>query len=293
MKTSPTCAPDFSIAGRMGLQFAKRPKLLNIDSNAKTVKGQTRGFMTAVLYLAPFTASGYNVCPMAELAGCIAECLNTAGRGGMSKGSATFAAPDGTLVPDNAIQHCRIKRTRYFMEDRAAFLAQLVKEVEAFTRRAAKLGLTPVLRLNGTSDIRWENIPVQRGGQEFAHMFAAFPSLTAYDYTKISNRRIAGIANYSLSYSFSGAPGYLPHVRKALAAGMNLVVVFRNANFPAEFMGRTVVNGDETDLRFLDPANVVVGLKAKGRARKSKSPFVVETNSAQRPAATIALAVAA
>lgn len=36
--------------------------LLNIDANAKTVKGQSRGYMTAVLYLAPHTLSGTNLC---------------------------------------------------------------------------------------------------------------------------------------------------------------------------------------------------------------------------------------
>ena len=74
-------------------------KLLNIDQNAKTVKGQVKGFLTAVLYLAPYKASGINVCPMAELAGCWKGCLNTAGRGGISKGSKRFKTPA-------VFQHC-------------------------------------------------------------------------------------------------------------------------------------------------------------------------------------------
>ena len=63
-------------------------KLLNIDQNAKTVKGQKKGYMTAILYLVPFKLSGYQVCPMAEVAGCVGDCLNTAGRGGMAKADA-------------------------------------------------------------------------------------------------------------------------------------------------------------------------------------------------------------
>ena len=35
-----------------------------------------------------------------------------------------------------------------------------------------------------------------------------------------------------------------------------------------------MMNGDESDLRFLDDKNVIVGLKAKGAAKKSTSGFV-------------------
>jgi hypothetical protein len=96
-----------------------------------------------------------------------------------------------------------------------------------------------------------------------------------YDYTKISNRRVAGIPNYSLTFSFSTVAAYLPHVAKAMQDGLNIAVVFRD-KLPETFMGRAVVNGDESDLRFLDPANVVVGLKAKGRAKRDTSGFVVD-----------------
>jgi hypothetical protein len=250
-------------------------KLLNIDSNAKTVKGQARGYMTAVLYLAPYKAAGLNVCPMAELAGCVAGCLNTAGRGGIAAGSATFETGAG-LLPDNGIQRARIAKTRFFAERREEFMAQLCKEVAAFIRKAVRRGLTPVVRLNGTSDIRWESIPVCPGKVTYPHIFAAFASVQFYDYTKISNRRVADIPNYSLSYSYSSRPEYLPHVDKAQAAGLNIVVVFRTARLPETFRGLPVINGDETDLRFTDPRGVVVGLKAKGHARKDTSGFVVD-----------------
>jgi len=124
--------------------------LLNIDANAKTVKGQAQGYMTAVLYLAPADVSGFNVCPMAELAGCIAGCLNTAGRGGMAPGKALMA-PHGRIVPDNAIQRARIARTRLYFQDRPAFLAQLVKEISAFITKAERAGLLTAIRLTGIS----------------------------------------------------------------------------------------------------------------------------------------------
>ena len=76
--------------------------LLNIDKNAKTIKGQSLGYMTGVLYLAPHTLSGYQVCPSASI-GCIAACLNTAGRGAM-----------------NCTQVARIRKTQMFFEDRGS-----------------------------------------------------------------------------------------------------------------------------------------------------------------------------
>lgn len=251
-------------------------KLLNIDSNAKTVKGQSRGYMTAVLYLAPYTAAGINVCPMAELAGCVAGCLNTAGRGGLAAGNATIETPAGFL-PDNTVQAARIARTRLYAEDRAAFMAQLVKELRAFIRKAKRAGLTPAVRLNGTSDIRWEAQRLTVDGVDYANVFAVFPEVQFYDYTKLSNRRVADVPNYHLTFSYSAASAaYLPHVERALAAGMNVAAVFRSKRLPETFLGRPVINGDETDLRFTDPAGVVVGLYAKGKATRDTSGFVVD-----------------
>ena len=224
-------------------------KLLNIDANAKTVKGQGRGYMTAILYLAPADESGYEVCPMASK-GCRKACLNKAGMGAFSN-----------------VQAARIAKTKWYFEDRAAFMAQLVTEVRAFIRKAIKLGLIPVVRLNGTSDIPWERVPVE--GQ--ANIMALFPSVQFYDYTKRSNRRDLP-ANYHLTFSL--AEDNDSRARVAASNGANIAVVFRNDKFPSTFMGMPVVDGDADDLRFLDGRGVVVGLKAKGPAKKDVSGFV-------------------
>jgi hypothetical protein len=226
-------------------------KLLNIDANAKTVKGQGRGYMTAILYLAPADESGYEVCPMAS-AGCRKACLNKAGMGAFSN-----------------VQAARIAKTRWYFEDRPAFMAQLVKEVRAFLRKAAWEGLTPVVRLNGTSDIPWERVPVE--GQP--NIMSLFPSVQFYDYTKRSNRRDLP-ANYHLTFSL--AEDNDSRAREAARNGANIAVVFRNDKFPSTFMGMPVVDGDADDLRFLDGRGVVVGLKAKGPAKKDMSGFVRE-----------------
>ena len=249
-------------------------KLLNIDANAKTVKGQKKGYMTAILYLAPWKMSGYNVCPMAEIAGCVGDCLNTAGRGGMARADAETVKIDGHTVKLNAIQKARIARTRFFFEDRTGFMNQLRKELQAALKKAEKLGLTLVVRLNGTSDIRWENVECF----DNKTIFAVFPDLQFYDYTKIANRRISHIPNYHLTFSYSDRKDFFKYFLKAqknYGLGMNYAVVFKNKLLPEGYEGYPVINGDSTDLRFLDPKGVVVGLYAKGRAKKSNSGFAV------------------
>lgn len=260
-------------------------KLFNIDQNAKTVKGQKVGFLTAVLYLAPFKMSGFNMCPMAELAGCWKGCLNTAGRGGISKGGKRFRTPVG-LVPDNAIQRCRIKRTKMWVEQRPAFCAMLVKEIRAFLKKAARKGLTPTVRLNGTSDIQWERIDIGHElGIESQTIFEMFPDTQFYDYTKIAKRFKRTLpSNYHLCLSFSNAnEKYAATCWEAHGQhGASLVMVYRtkddiaNARTWYEECGLQVVDGDKNDLRFLDPDKCIVTLKAKGLARKDRSGFVLD-----------------
>lgn len=249
-------------------------KLLTIE-NPKTMKSRTAGYMTAVLHLAPTSLSGRNVCPHST-AGCRESCLNTAGRGGWG------IRKVGDL---NMVQRGRIRRTHLFQQDRPTFMAQLVKEIAAFERKARKLGLRPAARPNGTSDLPWERFPVIRDGVEYPHIFAAFPDIQFYDYTKwpISLRRRAlDVPNYSLTFSLAETND--DRALAALAMGVNVAVVFDAVPaigyktepdpLPGRFMGHRVIDGDESDLRFLDPASVIVGLRAKGRARKDRSGFV-------------------
>jgi hypothetical protein len=98
-----------------------------------------------------------------------------------------------------------------------------------------------------------------------------FPDVQFYDYTKINNRKVSHIPNYHLT--FSKADGNDMDVRIALSNGMNVAAVFHKV--PETYLGRQVIDGDETDLRFLDPKGVIVGLKAKGKAKKDTTGFVV------------------
>ena len=252
-------------------------QLLNIDANPKTIKGRRKGYVTAVLYLAPSDSCGTELCGMADIAGCKVGCLNTAGRGGMAAGNATFTAANGEPLPDNAIQKARLRRTDFYLSDRAGFMARLVREIERAKRYARRKRKKLVVRLNGTSDIRWESVPCIRAGKPHANLFAAFSELQFYDYTKLPNRKVIGIPNYHLTFSYSHRDEFAPIVARAVrfyGSAVNFAAVFARA-LPAYFLGRNVVNGDESDLRFLDRRGVVVGLVAKGRARRDASGFVI------------------
>lgn len=233
--------------------------MLSIDTNAKTIKGQRYGYMTGVLYLAPFNLSGYNTCAMAGIAKCHEGCLNSAGRGAF-----------------NSVQAARVRKTKLFFEDRAAFFAELIPSIRSLIRKAHAANLIPLCRLNGTSDIKWENVAFEYEGVEYQNVFEFFPDLQFYDYTKIPNRS-THIPNYDLTFSFSGVVEFQPYVRKALGEGYRIAVVFRDRNtIPAEFLGTTCVDGDDSDLRHEDPHGVVVALYAKGRAKRDTSGFVVD-----------------
>ena len=224
--------------------------------NPKLLKGQKKGYLSSVLHLAPANLSGKEVCPK-RTAGCTSACLNTAGRGGIfKKGEST-----------NVIQQARIRKTKMFFENREEFMADLVVEIQKTIKKAEKQGLIPVFRLNGTSDLSWEKYDVLGA----KNIFELFPQVQFYDYTKVNNRKVSSIKNYHLT--FSKADGNDIDVRIALNNGMNVAAVFHKV--PETYLGRKVINGDETDLRFLDEKNVIVGLKAKGKAKKDTTGFVV------------------
>lgn len=221
--------------------------------NTKTAKGEKLGILTGILHLSPGDLSGHQVCPSASQ-GCLAACLNTAGRGQMTP-----------------IQTARIKKTRLFFEDRAAFMQQLAKSIESLIRKAKREGMTPAVRLNGTSDLPWEKIAFG----DYRSLFEAFPDVQFYDYTKIRARALKFAkgwmpANYHLT--FSATESNHADCEAVAAAGGNVAVVFDH--LPETYLGLPVIDGDVTDVRFQDPAGVVVGLKAKGKAKHDTSGFV-------------------
>lgn len=230
-------------------------KLLSIGADAKTIKGEKFGVMTGIQYLAPADVSGYNTCPNAS-AGCKAACLFTSGMAG------AFAS----------INKARTEKTLFFFQNRAEYGKQLVKEITALVKKAEKQGLTPAVRLNGTSDLAWESIQFD-GKSVMEH----FPAVQFYDYTKSAKRaKRHAVGEFPANYhlTFSRSESNQAEVLEVLSEGGNVAVVFRDT-LPDTYLGKPVVNGDESDLRFNDAKGVVVGLKQKGKAKNDDSGFVV------------------
>ena len=216
-------------------------------ANTKTLKGEKYGYKTYIMHLAPSLISGFQTCPKAS-AGCAAACLNKAGMGAFSN-----------------VQLARINRTKMFFQERDVFMTQLANEIRRAVKKAKKEGLQLLVRPNGTSDIPWEKIRVEGA----RNIFELFPEVQFYDYTAIPNRTVP--ENYHLT--FSRKESNSADVATALRNGLNVAVVFDK--LPATYLGRPVVSGDDTDIRVNDPKGVVVGLKAKGPAKKDLSGFVV------------------
>lgn len=237
--------------------------ILSVNADAKTSKGQKIGYMTGILYLAPHNISGFQTCPKAT-DGCKAACLFTAGRGGY-----------------NSVQSARIAKTVRFFNDRENFMNDLVTDIEKLIRKAKREGYEPAVRLNGTSDIAWEKIACKRDGKVYASPMEAFTEVQFYDYSKILGRSKAlTLPNYHLTFSLSESND--DDALKALAQGYNVAVVLNlkpTDEKPAQWGGYPVINGDETDVRFIDKTGHIVALSAKGSARKDTSGFVRKHNA--------------
>lgn len=223
-------------------------KLLTIG-NAKTIKGEPLGYLTGMLYLAPHLESGRNVCPFATK-GCSAGCLDDAGRAAIFR----------------QIHLARVRKTHWYTRDRLGFIDRLRADIRALIRDAARRKMLPAVRLNGTSDLA-----------ELPHILAPeFPRVQFYDYTKIPRPYLRVKANYHMTFSLSESNR--DAAIDALKHGINVAVVFfiaRSRPLPETFLDAPVIDGDKHDLRFLDGYHgAVIGLRAKGPAKKDVSGFV-------------------
>jgi hypothetical protein len=228
--------------------FKVPTKLLSKGStNAKTAKNSIE---TLILYLAPFTqnSKGINLCPKAT-AGCAAACLFTAGRGAFSN-----------------VAQSRMNRTEYYLHDRKTFLSQMAKEIN----NKAKKVPTLAVRLNGTSDIKLVEMLT------LTHDIS--PNVVFYDYTKIpskaGNRKTTQGHDYIVTYSFNEGKDAIPNALEVLNRGGNVAAVFRK-ELPDTFLGYPVIDGDASDIEMLKHRGVILGLKAKGKAKKDTTGFVI------------------
>jgi len=223
-------------------------KLLKTNSENTKIKKSEKGseYRIASLSMMPDN----KICPSSKAAGCFASCLKSAGMG----------------IFKNVIAG-RQSRTDYWHSDQSAFIAQLLCEISNFRKLCIKQGKKPAIRLNTISDIAWEKYGIPQ----------AFPDVKFYDYTKRANRLGKTPSNYQLIFSYSARSQYKNQVTIALENSVPIAVVF-NGDMPAQYMGRCVIDGDKSDLVNVDSGNVIIGLKAKGKAKKDDSGFVVNTN---------------
>ena len=222
--------------------------MLSVGNDAKTAKGEQYNYMTGILYMIP----DYEICPASKVAKCDVACLVSAGRGSF-----------------NSVIKGRANKTAIYKRFPAIFYELVRRDILRLEKQAIKKGLGFCVRLNGTSDI------------DHSTFIKSMPQIQFYDYTKMSARK--SLDNYHLTFSYSGAnPKYLKHVQKAIDNGLNIATVFSDSNHPSEFLGLPVLNGDDSDLRFLDykvnPSQAIVALYAKGPAKKDTSGFVVQNN---------------
>jgi hypothetical protein len=226
-----------------------------LTTNTKLKKSLIHGYSTFGIHLAPADESGKNVCPSSS-AGCREACLYKAGFG-----SYPF------------VQRARIKKTQLFSSDPKAFTLTLIGEVETAIRRTKRNNLTPCFRLNLTSDIPWENIKIL--GKNIMEMF---PDVQFYDYTKTLDRMKKFLngempSNYHLT--FSRSEDNEEHCREVMRMGGNVAVVYHK-QLKKTRLKKRIIDGDVSDLRFLDPKGIVVGLVAKGtKGKTDKSGFVL------------------
>lgn len=242
-----------------GSTYEVKTLLSDGDSNTKLRKSNSKSveYLTVGLSLSPAKESGYEMCA-SRSPGCTQACLFTAGRGVYAN-----------------VRNARIARTRLFHQDRALFRAMLFSELMRWEQKAHKQGKVLACRLNVVSDVMWEKM--------FPELFSTFANVQFYDYTKHFLRMLTycgpgrGIPipeNYHLT--FSRSENNDEDCKTILYHGGNVAIVFNKKELPETYWGYKVINGDETDLRFLDESGTIVGLYAKGRGKKDESGFVVQ-----------------
>jgi hypothetical protein len=226
-------------------------------TNAKTKKNHRP---TRILYLAPAEQNemGINLCPFSS-EGCRKACLYTAGMGVYSN-----------------VQASRKNRTHYYLQDRFSFLMQVALEVSHAAKSLQKINQPLAVRLNGTSDIPLvEQLTNSYGGQ--------IPqNVVFYDYTKIPKKAgeytLKSGHKYIVAFSLAedNKESFEWLVGNKLAVGSAVFAVKKDQPLPEFYKGMPVVDGDSRDDLMLDvPKGTILGLRAKGKAIKDTSGFVI------------------
>ena len=224
-------------------------------TNSKTKKNELKTF---ILYLAPYKQNfkGVNICPKASK-GCAADCLFTAGRGAF-----------------NNVQNARINKTNFYIENKPLFIKKLASEIIRETAKAKKNGEQIAFRLNGTSDVDFIYLLEKYARLNIADLS---PHAVFYDYTKILGKVKKYIDHPNYIVTFSRAEDNEEETFQALEMCANVSAVFSH-KLPTRYKGFKVVDGETSDLVMLNHSGVILGLRAKGKARKDKSGFTIDSS---------------
>lgn len=239
-----------------------KPKMFSTD-NPRAIKAKGLGYLNAIHYMAPYTLSGVNLCPYAST-GCIALCL------GWNSGQAGIVSKPEDM---NSVRKSRVYKAQVFMQHRKMYMEWLAMGIHKELAKAEREGLTLVVRLNGSSDIAWENMK-----HEGSTLFNIFPEVQFVDYTKSEARMLKWLRgdmphNYHLT--FSRTENNEDACKAILGLGGTVAMVFANG-LPEQYLGYPVVNGDQHDLIHLQNKGTIIGLKPKGKAAKRDvSGFVI------------------
>tara|TARA_B110000908_G_scaffold52774_1_gene64382 strand:+ start:959 stop:1795 length:837 start_codon:yes stop_codon:yes gene_type:complete len=222
-------------------------------SSLKVEKGADK-YDTYVMYLQPADkVATETLCSFADLAGCKSPCLISSGQLGMSVG-----------------QNAATKRTVLMLLRPLNFRATLLAEIDKAERKALKTGIPALFRLNGTSDIDFSDIMVQR------------PDSMFYDYSKVLSRvRKNTLPNFDLTFSGSMfSTQSKAALRKAVGAKYRIAMAYNTKGLADDGLqiNHSLKSFDTTDLRHLDD-NVVGTLTRKGSNKKERARDNLQSES--------------
>lgn len=248
-------------------------KRLWSTDNPKAAKASGYGWMNAIHYMAPHDfAGGKTLCANAS-AGCISLCL------GWFSGQAAMVPDQSNRDSVGNVRLARIAKVEAFRADRTAYMNAMLRQAQSIERKAQQEGLGVAFRPDGSSDIKLGHLPFDAPGIGRVTLAEALPQSMVVDYTKNLPHMLKFLAGHypsNVHLTFSRSETNEAACRSVLAAGGNVAVVFRSG-LPDAYLGAPVINGDDHDLRHLDPAGVVVGLVAKGKtAKRDMTGFVVD-----------------
>ncbi len=256
-------------------------RLLSDDSH-KAIMSRSFNYLNAINYMAPHNSSGFGgtLCSNAS-PGCVGLCL------GWFSGQAAMIKKELIETGVNKVRQSRINKALYFVSDNQAYLEEVAYHVHKAKIKADKLGFKLCIRLNGSTDIPYENLKIKKYNNKT--IYELFSEIQFVDYTKIFSRLTNKHKPKNLHLTFSRSEINEPECIKALNLGFNVAIVFAERlpkfyKFKDDSIAniKKVYSGVDHDLRFLDPHSDqgnIIGLLPKGlKAKNDSSGFVVRSH---------------